>query len=341
MSKWFEKPVVRFLVILASMAVFGLSSALAQTPEDAREENAEAADQEGEKNAGAAIERVMISTGLDSESIARNRPDAAVWLEPPEEDRVLALFEPEATTPAKGALLVLADEGQSPASGLAGALSQPMARDGWAVMTLGLEPPPYAIQQARRLQARAIPEEAELPESQAEETGNEPAEESDSVMIDVMDSVDMEALADQYRTRIQKALAVAVSNLADRGYDRVAVAGIGRAAGHVTRIATATDGSDVSMLIWIAPEFDQGDSRALAEWLAGAGTLRVLELHSSRQSPESGGTGTRSPRQREAALKRAEVTGYSRQPVAMSAQPEPREAPALANRISAWLESDR
>ncbi|MDF0749371.1 alpha/beta hydrolase family protein [Marinobacter sp. 71-i] len=341
MSKWFEKPVMRFLVILASMAVFGLSSALAQAPEDARDKNAETAGQESEKPAAAAVERAMISTGLDSGSIARNWPEAAVWLEPPEEDRVLALFEPEASTPAKGALLVLANEGQSPASGLARALRQPMARDGWAVMTLGLEAPPYAIQQARRLQARAIPEEAELPGSQAEETGNEPADESESVMIDVMDSVDVEELANQYRTRVQKSLAVAVSNLVDRGYGRIAVAGIGRAAGHVTRMAAATGSGDVSALIWIAPEFDQGDSRALAEWLAGAGTLKVLELHSSRRPPESGGTGTRSPRQREAALKRAEVAGYSRQPVAMSSQPEPREAPALANRISAWLEPDR
>ncbi len=320
MSEWFEIPVIRLLVILASVLVVGAPPAQAQEDgEQGEEEKAPATDRK----------RAMISTGLDSEAIAAKWPDAAVWLEPPEEDRVLALFEPEADTPAKGGLVILADEGQSAASGLAGALRRPLVKEGWAVMTVGLESPPYALQQARRQQSAGPPGK----------TG-EGSDNGESVMIDVMDSVDVEELEDQYRTRIQKALSAAIGNMVARGYDRIAVTSIGRAAGHVARIATTADG-DVSALIWIAPVFDQSDSEALTEWLSEAGQIRILELHSARLPEVMEGAGLRSPREREAAFRRADITAYTRQPVAMEERPEPRDAPALANRLSAWLASDR
>jgi hypothetical protein len=326
-SKWFEIPVIRLLVILASVSVVGVPAVLGQEEGESQGEEAQAS--------SADRKRTMISTGLDSGAIAKNWPDAAVWLEPPEEGRVLALFEPETDSPAKGALVVLSDEGQSAVSGLAGALRRPMAEAGWAVMTLGLEPPPYALQQIHRQQASASPDDAKGQSGGDEDTGD-----SESVMIDVMDSVDVEELENQYRTRIQKALSMAVDNLVDRGYERVAVAGIGLAAGHVARMAS-TDSGDVSALIWIAPVFDSNESSALTEWLSGNGQIRVLELHSSRVPEVMGGGAFSSPKQREAAFRRAEITTYTRQPVAMAERPEPREAPALANRISAWLAPER
>ncbi len=320
MSKWIERLVIPPLIILASVFVVGAPAVVAQDDGEPQGEEAEAS--------AANRERAMISSGLDSDAIAAKWPDAAVWLGLPEEERVLALFAPEADTPAQGALVILADEGQSPASGLAGALRQPMARAGWAVMTLGLEPKPYALQQAHRQQASATPEQSQ----EGDDVG--------SVMIDVMDSVDVEELEDQYRTRIQKALAMSVGHLVDRGYERVAVAGIGLAAGHVARM-TGTEGGDVSELIWIAPVFDRSDSSALTEWLSGGGQIRVLELHSSRAPKPVEGAGLRSPKQRESAFRREGIATYTRQPVAMAERPEPRDAPALANRISAWLASDR
>lgn len=329
MSKWFERLVSPSLIILASVLAVGAPVVLAQDEGEPKgeEANASAADRK----------RAMISTGLDSDAIAAKWPDAAVWLELPEEDRVLALFEPESDTPAKGALVILADEGQSSASGLAGALRQPLAQAGWAVMTLGLEPPPYALQQAHRQQAASA---ADVSQESAANGNGEDADNVGSVMIDVMDSVDVEELEDQYRTRIQKALAMAVGNLVDRGYERVAVAGVGMAAGHVARMAS-TGGGDASAMIWIAPVFERSDSAALTEWLSGAGQISVLELHSSRASKIVEGAGLRSPKQREAAFRREGIATYARQPVAMPERPEPRDAPALANRLSAWLASDR
>ena len=329
MSKWFERSVSPLWVILVSAIVVGVPAVQAQ-------DNGEP---QGEEAGEPAVDRkrAMISTGLDSEAIAENRPDAAIWLEPPEEDRVRALFEPEADTPARGALMILADEGQSAESGLAGALREPMARAGWAVMTLGLEPPPYAVQQARRQELPARPV-APLASSGGDAGEGENDNDTDSVMIDVMDSVDVDELTDQYRDRISKALSAAVANLQERDYDRVAIAGVGRAAGHVARMATA--GGDVSEMIWIAPVFARADSGNLAEWLSEAGGKRVLELHSSRLA-EQQSAGFRSPRQREVEFRRADITTYTRQPVAMAERPGPRDARALANRLSAWLASDR
>ncbi|MFN2360734.1 MAG: DUF3530 family protein [Marinobacter sp.] len=329
MNNWFERGFIRLLLILVSGFVVGIPTALAQDAGEPQDEEA------GEPAADR--KRAMISSALDSEAIAAKWPDATVWLEPPEEDRVLALFEPEADTPAKGALVILADEGQSAATGLAGALRRPMARAGWAVMTLGLEPPPYAVQQYHRQQAAASPETSER---SGDNDNAEDTEAGGSVMIDVMDSVDVEELEDQYRNRIQKILAVAVSNLLDRGYETVAVAGVGKAAGHVAGMAPA-GADDVSALIWIAPVFDRIDSETLPEWLSEAGQIRVLELHSTRVSEVMEGAGPSSPKEREAAFRREEITSYSRQPVAMPERPEARDAPQLANRLSAWLASDR
>ena len=342
MNRWIEKPVIQGLVILVCLVAFWAPPALAQAQKGAQDQSANMTDQEAEKSAGSVVERVLISTGLDSDAIARIWPDSSVWLEPPEEERVLALFEPESETPAKGALVILADEGQSPASGLAAALRQPMARAGWAVMVLGLETLPYELQEARRQRGFGSPEDAGMQETDAaDETGEKPMDDGESVMIDVMANEDVEALANQYRARIQKSLAAAVGNLVGRGYSRVAMAGVGRAAGHVTRAATASEGRDVSALVWIAPEFNEGDSKALAESFGESGGLKVLELYSARSSLGAGDATQRSPKQREAAFRRAGVAGYSRQPVAMAEQPQPREAQALTNRVSAWLASER
>lgn len=328
MNRWFEKTFIRLLLILAGGIVVATPVVLAQEAGEAQ------SGENGEPAAGR--ERVMISSGLDSDMIAAKWPDSAVWLEPPEENRVLALFEPEANTPAKGALVILADEGQSAASGLAGALRRPMARAGWAVMTMGLEPRPYAVQQAQRQFAVTAREEST---EGATDDGIEDTDAAGSVMIDVMDNVDVEELEDQYRTRIQRTLSMAVRHLMDRGYEQVAVAGVGMAAGHVARMAS-DGGGDVSALIWIAPVFDRIDSEALTEWLSGAGRIRVLELHNSRAPDVLEGVGPTSPGAREAAFRRADITTYTRQPVAMAERPEPRDAPALANRLSAWLSSD-
>lgn len=341
MSKWIETSVSWLSMSLAGILALGAVTTLVQAQEGVPNDNTGMPIPESGNAIEKAIERAMISTGLDSESIAARWQDAAVWLEPSEDDPVLALFEPESKAPAKGAAVILADEGQSPASGLAGALRQPMANSGWAAMVLGLESPPYEVQEARRRRGLKSQEDTDMSAmNAANELGGKSAGEGSSVMIDVMAGDDVEALENEYRARIQESLAAAVGNLVGRGYNRVVVIGIGRAAAHATRAVITNKDRDVSELVWIAPEFGQRDLDAMKSSLGESAALKVLELHSARSSLEYGGITRRSPKQREAAFSRAGVTGYSRQPVATAEQPQPREAPALTNRISAWLSAE-
>lgn len=280
------------------------------------------------ESAATAVERPMISTGVDAEAIARRRPDTAVWLNGEGRDRVLALFQPERKSPAKGALVILADEGSSAASGLADALRQPLSQDGWAVMTLGLKPPPFAVQQWLRRQSNAGPDITEKTADKNEDDGQS------SVMINVMDSKTPSDALSQYREQVVASLTAAVDALTGREYGRIVLAGVGRAAGHVTR--QAREDGRASDLIWIAPHFYTDESDGLTKLLAAASSPSILELYSTFPGDK---TLDRAADERKAAMERAGIKGYRRQPVAMARQPQAREAHNLANRIAAWLQS--
>ena len=277
--------------------------------------------------------RAMITSGLGSEAIARNRPDHAVWLTADENSRVLAMFQQEQEPPAKGALVILADEGQSAASGLAEALREPLSEGGWAVMTLGLEPPSLAIQQLLKQRDNTPPEEA-MPAKESEESGvqSEQASSEASVMIDVMENSDPVAGLEEYRSRVASSLGAAVNALREREYERVVLVGIGWAAGHVTR-HVREDGR-ASDMIWIAPQFHVDELGKLPELLGSAASPSILELYSTFPNDK---VNARSSQERASALKRAGISGYERQPVAMARRPKAREAEKLANRMAAWL----
>lgn len=275
-----------------------------------------------------ATERSIISTGVDAEAIARKRPDTAVWLTGNDQGRVLALFQPEQDSPAKGALLILSDEGVSAAAGLADALREPLSRAGWAVMTLGLELPPFAVQQWLRQQSNAQPD---LGENQVQDAG---ADGESGVMINLMETETPNDALNQYRDQVVSSLTAAVDALSARDYQRIVLAGVGRAAGHVTR--QAREDGRATDLIWIAPYFYVDESSSLTELLAAAESPSILELYSSFPADKAQ---DRSARERAAALERAGITGYSQQPAAMAQRPQHREATMLANRITAWLRS--
>lgn len=288
-----------------------------------------------------AIKRPIISTGIEAETIARNHPDSAVWLASDTEGRTLALFQAERELPAKGALVILADEGMSAASGVADALRDSLSRAGWAVITLGLPQPPFAVQEWLRQQNNAAPGSADgavdkqaAKENPQAEQGQAAQEEQSSVMINVMSDVMPDKALTQYRNQVVASLTAAVDALKKREYQRVVLAGIGRASGHLTR--QLLEDERVSDLIWIAPHFYTDESDGLTELLAAATSPSVLELYSTFSADR---TLDRAADEREAAMARAGVKGYRRQPVAMTRHPKAREAHKLANRISAWLQS--
>lgn len=128
------RPVVFWFFILALMFAMP-STSFGQDEAD------QASGAEDSAPATESASRSLIWTGTGERSLTQTFPEAAVWLELEEGDRALGLFYPEARLPARGAVLVLSDEGETAASGVTGALAAGLASRGWAVLTLGLESP--------------------------------------------------------------------------------------------------------------------------------------------------------------------------------------------------------
>ncbi|AZT85308.1 DUF3530 family protein [Marinobacter sp. NP-4(2019)] len=236
----------------------------------------------------------------------------------------VAMFEPELRVPVRGALLILADEGQSASANLLAALGESLTPSGWAVMSLGLEAPPYPVQQARR-----------YGDDRNAGAGRVADEGAETVMIDVMDDGDLADLESEYNASVQNLLGAAKAELKGRGYERVVLAAVGQGAVHVARFAG--DNDFAGEMVWIAPRFHSGDESVLSEALAGQDALSVLHLYSSREDLDALPV---RPGRRMARLKKAGVGGYQTQVVAMGVRPEVRDARALANRMQAWLKAD-
>lgn len=309
MSNWYNDWVLPLVGLVLPLTMTGLVLA-----------------QEADNQTGQDARRVTVSSGMGSESVAAQRPDDVVRLELEGNETGLALFEPELRTPAKGAVLMLADEGQSAGTNFLAALGKPFTSSGWAVMTVGLEAPPYAVQQFWRHGGdRSVG---------AAGSGGE-SEDAESVMIDVMDDGDRGDLEARYNDRVQGLLAAASADLRQRGYDRVVLVALGQGAVHMARFA-GNNGAGIEM-VWIAPWFYPGNDQALNEMLAGMDGLSVLHLHSARQDSNAA---TVLPSERAVRLREAGVGRFQTQAIAMSGRPGVRNAKLLANRIQAWLNAD-
>lgn len=273
--------------------------------------------------ASAPPERAMVTSGLDSEAVARANPQQAVWLDAGDSGRVLGLLEPEQTPSPNGALILLNDEGLSADAGIIGALRQPLAAAGWAAMSLGLPMPAYALQKARQVAAESPP----APSPEAPATADTAPKASDSVMIDVMEK-GLKGLTDAYRKQLRERLQAAIDELAKRGYSPIVLLGLGQGADVITRDVAANRPS-VSALIWLAPSFQTGRDQPLTELMKTV-NQPVLELFSQRE--QSGDA-----RQRRALMNRSGYRQYWQQPVAMALPPVRRDAAQVAARVTAWL----
>jgi hypothetical protein len=269
--------------------------------------------------AAAHAERAGTSTGLGEAALADRYPEQAVWLALGDDGRALGLLQPETVTPAKAALLILAEEGQSAAQSVLGGLLPALAERRVAVMSLGVPIAPESLRQRRAQRPNPVPE------SGAEATADSP--QTGSVMIDLAAGEDPEQAAASYRARILATLDAAAAELQARGYEEIAVAGIGWSAGHATDWALAQ--GELAGLIWVAGRFPPGQAGALAEQLTGLGDWRVLDLQDPRVDP--GG------QDRAAAMARAQVPGYQWQTVPVDDWAVRVSAERLASRISAWI----
>ena len=324
----------RLLTVLmtAMLAMPALAQEESDAPEADTDDTAEAASSTP-RRAPVDARRLMISTGLGSRALAARFPDAAVWLQNSEGGDELALLEREQRAPAKGAVLILGAEGQSAASGLAGAMREALAARGWAAMTLGLPvgpgdgPPPAPAQTST--QTAAEPDPAP--------TGGEAANPAlaasgESSVIDVMAKEPVADLTGQYRERVASTLSAARSRLQQQGYQRVVLVGVGRAAMPVWREAQTANGRSAE-LVWIAPRFAADERQAWPASLEGQSDWQVLDLAPARAQPEVAS-------QRAAVFRRQGIQGYQQQAVAMAALPTARDARQVVSRLVAWLQRE-
>ncbi|WP_111498144.1 DUF3530 family protein [Marinobacter bohaiensis] len=338
--------------LMVALLLWSLSG-LAQEPDAESEPEGAAADSAGNGNDDSApekpVERPFVSVGLGQEALAAQRPEQAVWLDAGAGGRVLGLLERESGSEAKGAVLVLADEGQSADTALAGALREPLAEAGWATMSLGLESPPYPLVRARRelLRLDQMPKPREVaagdapvqdgagegdadaadpaqPQPQGEPQANE-----DSIMIDVMARDDLDQLRNAYREQIQAQLTAAITHLRGQGYSRVALVGVGHGAALASRVAAQGVGAgpgEPALLVWVAPRLDDDDLGAVG----GAPRLRLLDLRSNASASDA-------PKAQKGQLKRSGMPGYQQQVLAMASPPASADAALVAGRVSGWL----
>lgn len=258
----------------------------------------------------------MSVTGLGEWSLAETYPEQAVWLNLEDDTRALGLFQAELVTPGRGALIVLADEGQTAAEGILGPLRKALAERGVAVLALGLRLPPETLRLSRR---RALVSAPASPDP-------EPAAEA-SVMIDVAEEGASVSGSTDYRAGVRHLLTAALQELERREYDRVVVAGVGWSAEYVTDWAVGRDA--LAGVVWVAPRFSADQRSGLSKMLEGERRWQVLDLHDSGQVVEAQALA--------ADLGRNEVAGYQRQPLALANPPRSEDAERVASRISAWL----
>jgi hypothetical protein len=311
----FYRPVVFRFVFLALM--FAVPSITL-----GQEQGEQAGETEG--SAAPATEsasRALVWTGTGERSLNQSFPEAAVWLALEEGDRALGLFYPETRLPARGAVLVLSDEGETAASGVTGALAAGLASRGWAVLTLGLESPSPVLSE---ILMRPVVEKSQA------EADSEEQQASESVMIDVMASESAGDLEASYRRRINQMLEAGLALLVERGYEAPAVLGVGRASIHVTN--HVLEGGNASALVWVAPQFYPVDRSDLPERLESLGS-ELLELYPSGNDDNQGewSMGMR--------LRRAGISGLERQPVPWLTPAPGTLGDMVASRVAAWLET--
>ncbi|SFR82012.1 Protein of unknown function [Marinobacter daqiaonensis] len=267
----------------------------------------------------APLERVFIQSGSGQGALAQRYPHLAVWLEPEDSPRVLALVERESAGQANGAVIIIGDEGDSANAPLLAAMREKLTEAGWAAMTLGMDSPSLALQQARDHHAR----------SEDEKAAGQPQSDG-PVMIDV-NSQAVADLLQAHRDSMNAVFEAATGWLAERGYQEIVLVGIGRGAAAVHGYLPQAP-SSVRRAAWVAADFGRQTGETVLEGLSAVDGLALLDLYSSR------GSGIQD---RKAAFSRRQWQDYTALPVPTDPQLRALRAGSVVNRLVGWLMPSR
>ncbi|MCK7542722.1 alpha/beta hydrolase family protein [Marinobacter bryozoorum] len=313
--------ITRWLAVVMTLVLVLINPATAQDAApggDAGAAGQDAGDGESKEGSGKpSVERYFIRSAGDSGMLAQRYPHLAVWLEPDGAPRALALVEREVTEAAKGAVVLLADEGQTANHALLAGLRSRLTEAGWAALSLGNSQVSPGLQLARQRAGEA-----------GSRSGQDSSDEGEPVMIDVNDQA-AEDLLKAHRDEVNARLDAAVAWLQERDYSQVVLVGVGRGAlavnGYLPRAPAA-----VSRVAWIAPDFGSQAPGELVSALEGK-VVRLLDMYPSRSSAGPG---------RRAAFRRAGMNGYEALPVPLAGGESGRHAAAIASRLAGWAGGD-
>lgn len=299
---------------MLALVLAGSGAALAQEEGSSDQQEASAAEP---------VQRAFIRASGDAGALAERYPHLAQWLEPEATPRVLALVERESTGAPEGAMVILADEGQSANAPLLEALRSRLTRAGWATMTLGLEQDTPTLQLAReRLLASAAQDDDD-------DDGGGDAGSDGPVMIDVNDQA-AEDLLNAHREEMNARLASAVAWFTERDYPQVVLVGIGAGA-ETVRAYLAEAPQGLTAAAWVVADFGPRPPSDISESLASAGGLPLLDMYAARD-PDSD--------RRRATFRRVGIKGYEALSAPVGVQPDRRDAGAIASRLVGWARQD-
>ncbi len=303
--------------LTVGLAALGVLTLLAMsgpaTAQDQAADEAPGAAGEAAVDVSDPVERFFIRSTGDAGMLAQRYPHLAVWLEPDGAPRVLALVEPEAVAPARGAAVILSDEGQSANHALVEVLRRHLTEAGWAALSLGNDELSPSLLLARQRLAVDVREPSE-----------EVGDGDQPVMIDVNDQT-AEDLVAVHQSEMDARLAAAVAWSQGRGYESVMLIGIGRGASAVSHYLPHAP-EVVTRMVWIMPRFDDQTPDELVAALADS-NVPVLELYPSAATDAV---------QRRAAFQRAERPGFEAVPVPLRGGEVHHHGAAIASRLTGW-----
>ena len=281
---------------------------------------------EEEQAPAPAKDRPVLHSGLGEWGLASQYPEQAVWLDLEDDSRALALFSPELETPAKAAVIVLADEGQTADEGVTGALRQALPGAGMGALTLGLRAPPEALRRSRLTRTVPTPgEDGEEDGEPAGDNGDDAAPGVGSVMIDVASDEELQTLFDNYTNSVGTLLDAAAAKLNEQGYQTLVVLGVGWSADYVAQWAAGR--SNLEGGVWLAPSFSPPRLAEVSGQLAGERVWWLLDLHGSLG--EAGLQG----RERAARFAREGVERYRRQAIPLASPPRREDSARVVSRL--------
>ena len=265
------------------------------------------------------------------EVLVRQNPEATLWLET-EEGRFPAMQTPSIRVAERGAVLLVADAGQSPAQGLVGEFHQVFSRLGWHVTSIGLPEVPLPERPQRASTSSPEPSSDEREAEQADSSAERARSSDHAITIDLASPVPSADDTEEFEAQAQARIDAALRTVQQQTPDITLMIGIGMGAVPLTQYLAQGSPLDRVALVWLMPRFQETRAPTLAPtgWLGGSRSWPILDITDSRLLEH----GTEA---RQVAMAQLAGDASYRQDDIILARGGAGEADRLARRIHSWV----